>query len=120
MRRGVAAGVAVVLVILIVLLVSGCLHSEKQQSLKAYNHEVGALARESDEHVAHPLFAALTGATTKSALDVEEEVNSLREQAQSIAARAKSLGVPGEMAAAQQNLLLVLDLRVEAMGKLTE
>jgi hypothetical protein len=120
MRRGVAAGVAIVLVILIVLLVSGCLHSEKQQALKSYNHEVSALARESDEQVAHPLFAALTGATGKQALNVEEEVNSLRQQAEKIAARAKALAVPGEMADAQRNLLLALDLRVEAMDKLTE
>ena len=48
-RRRVAAGVAIVLLIVIVLLVNGCLKSEKQQSLKTYNHEVSALAQESDE-----------------------------------------------------------------------
>jgi len=118
-RRRVLAGAAIVLVIVIVLVVNGCLKSEKQQSLKSYNREVGTLAYESDAHVAQPLFKALTDAAGKSALDVELQVDELRGQAQAIDARAKGLSVPGEMAAAQQALLLTLDLRVEAMTKLT-
>jgi hypothetical protein len=118
MRRRVAAGVAVVLVIVIVLVINGCLKSQKQQSLKTYNREVSTLAQESDAQVAHPLFGALTGAGAKSALDVELQIDELLKQTQAIAARAKSLHVPGEMAAAQQDLLLALDLRVEGMTKL--
>jgi hypothetical protein len=118
-RRRVLAGVAIVLVIVIVLVINSCLKSEKQQSLKDYNREVSALARESDAQVSQPLFAALSGATGKSALDVELQVDELLKQAQTIAAHAKGLSVPGEMAAAQQALLLALDLRLEGMTKLT-
>jgi len=118
-RRRVLAGVAIVLVIVVVLVINGCLKSEKTQSLKTYNREVGTLAYESDAHVAQPLFGALTNASGKSALDVEQQVDELLTQAQTIAAHAKSLSVPGEMAAAQQNLLLALDLRLEGMTKLT-
>jgi hypothetical protein len=118
MRRRVAAGVAVVVLIVIVLVINGCLKSEKQQSLKTYNHEVSALAQESDAQVSHPLFSALTDAASKPALDVEQQIDELLKQAQGIATRAKGLSVPGEMAAAQQNLLLALDLRVEGMTKL--
>jgi hypothetical protein len=118
MRRRVAAGVAVVVLIVIVLVINGCLKSQKQQSLKTYNREVSTLAQESDAQVAHPLFGALTGAGAKSALDVELQIDELLKQTQAIAARAKNLHVPGEMAAAQQDLLLALDLRVEGMTKL--
>jgi hypothetical protein len=118
MRRRWAAGVGVVVLIVIVLLINGCLKSEKQQSLKTYNREVSALAGESDAQVSRPLFVALTGAAGKSALDVELQVDELLKQAQSIAARAKALSVPGEMGSAQQDLLLALDLRVEGMTKL--
>ncbi len=117
-RRLVAAVVFVILFIVVVLVIRGCLKSEKQTSLKTYNREVSALAQESDSQVAHPLFVALTGATNKSALDVEQQIDELLKQAQSIAGHAKSLNVPGEMASAQQDLLLALDLRVEAMTKL--
>ncbi len=116
-RRRVAAGVAIVLLIVIVLVINGCLKSEKQQSLKDYNRDVSQLARESDAHVSHPLFVALTNSTSKSALDVEGQIDELRAQAQTIAARAKGLSVPGEMASAQRDLLLALDLRVEGMIK---
>ena len=119
-RRRVAFGVAIVVLILIVLLVNGCLKSEKQQSLKTYNREVGAIAQESDAQVSNPLFVALNGAAGKSALDVEQQVDELLKQAQTLATRAKGLSVPGEMASAQGDLLLALDLRVEGMSKLTE
>jgi hypothetical protein len=120
MRRRVAAGVAIVLLIVIVLLINGCLKSEKQQSLKDYNREVSALAQESDAQVSHPLFVALTDSASKSALDVEQQVDELLKQAQAIAARANGLSVPSEMASAQRDLLLALDLRVEGMSKVAE
>ena len=116
-RRRVAAGVAIALLIVIVLVINGCLKSEKQQSLKNYNHEVSALAQESDSQVSHPLFVALTNSASKSALDVEVQIDEQLKQAQTIATRAKSLSVPGEMVSAQRNLLLALDLRVEGMTK---
>jgi hypothetical protein len=116
-RRRMAAGVAVVLLIVIVLVINGCLKSQKQQSLKDYNRAVSALASETSAQVAQPLFTALAGASGKSALDVEVQIDQLRIQAQNIASRAKGLSVPGEMSSAQRALLLALDLRVEGMTK---
>jgi hypothetical protein len=116
-RRRVAAGIGVVLLIAIVLIVNGCLKSQKQQELKDYNQNVSRLARESDEQVSVPFFTALSNAAAKSALDVEVQIDQLRIQAQDVAARAKGLNVPGDMAAAQRNLLLALDLRVEGLTK---
>jgi hypothetical protein len=117
-RRRIAAGVAVVLLIVIVLVINGCLKSQKQQSLKDYNRSVAALAQESVSQVAQPLFAALTNAGSKSALDVEVQIDQLRIQAQNMASRAKGLSVPGEMAEAQRDLLLAFDFRVEGMTKI--
>jgi hypothetical protein len=116
-RRRWAAGIALVVVLVIVLFVNSCLKSEKQQGLKEYNHEVSLLAQESDSQVARPLFAALTNAASKSALSVEVQVDQLRIQAQKIDERAKALKVPAEMEAAQRDLLLTFDLRVEGITK---
>jgi hypothetical protein len=113
-----AAGIGVVLLIVIVLVVNGCLKSQKHQALKDYNRNVGQIAQASDEQVSAPLFSALTGAGGKSALSVEEQIDQLRIQAQSLANRAKGLSVPGEMTGAQRNLLLALDLRAEALAKI--
>jgi hypothetical protein len=117
-RRLVAVGIGVVVLILIIVLVSGCLNSEKQTALKEYNRDAGQIAHESDESVTGPLFAALVGAGSKSALNVEVQIDQLRIQAQSLASRAKALSVPAEMAGAQRALLLVQDLRAEAVTKI--
>lgn len=117
-RRRVAAGAAVVLLIIIVLVINGCLKSQKQQSLKDYNHHVGEIAQEFDAQVAKPLFTALAGASGKSALDVEVQINQLRVEAQKLAARAKELKVPGELTGAQRALLMALNLRVEGITKI--
>src|ERR1700677_1951198 len=104
-RRLGAAVALIVLIIVAVLVISGIVKSDKQQGLKSYNSEVSELARESNSQVSGPLFVALTNAANKPALDVEQQVDELVKQAQAIAARAKSLSVPGEMTSAQQNLL---------------
>jgi len=116
-RRLFAAGAAIVFVIVVALVINGCVKSEKQQALKSYNRDVNQIALESVKNVSRPLFVALTNSASKSALDVELQVDELLKQAQTLATRAKGLSVPGEMAAAQQNLLLTMDLRVEGMTK---
>lgn len=116
-RRGVAAGIAVVLLIVIVLVVNGCLKSQRIQALKDYNRNVSVIATESDEQVSRPLFSTLTNAAAKSALSVEVQVDQLRIEAQKLATRAQGLSVPGEMAAAQRNFLLTMDFRVEGLTK---
>lgn len=116
-RRRIAAGVGVVLLILIVLLVNGCLKRGKQQALESYGHNVNQIAQTSESQVAKPLFTTLSGAGSKSALAVEVQVDQLRRQAQELAERAKGLSVPSQMTAAQRNLLLALDMRVEGLTK---
>ena len=116
-RRRVAVGVGVVLLIVIILIVNGCLKSQKQQGLKDYNRNVSQIARESDERVSRPLFETLSGAGAKSALSVEVQVDQLRILAQSLANRAGSLSVPGDMTGAQRNFTLTQNLRVEGLTK---
>ena len=70
-RRRIAAGVGVVLLIVIVLLVNGCLKRGKQQALESYNQSVNQIGQASETEVAKPLFSTLTGASGKSALEVE-------------------------------------------------
>ena len=117
-RRRVAAGVAVVLLIIIVLVINGCLKSQKQQSLKDYNRQVGEVAQDYEAQVAKPLFTTLAGAAGKTGINVQIQVNQLLVEAQKLTARAKGLSVPGEMANAQRDLLLALDLRVEGITKI--
>ena len=117
MRRRIAAGAGVVLVIVIVLVVNGCLKSQKTEALKNYTRNVSEIIEESDQKVSRPLFAALSSASSGSALDVEQKVDELHSEAESQAQRAKGLSVPGEMEGAQRNLLLAMNLRSEGVMK---
>jgi hypothetical protein len=117
-RRRFAAGFGVVLLIVIALLINGCLKSGKESALKEYNRNAGQLVQESDQQVARPLFETLAGASGKSPLDVEEQVNQLRLLAQTQAAHAQGMSVPGEMQGAQRNLLLAFNLRSEGLAKI--
>jgi hypothetical protein len=116
-RRRVVAAVGVVLLIVIVLVVNGCLKSQKTQALETYNRDVSRIAQESDQQVSQPFFSALAGASSKSALDVEVQLDQLHIQAQNQATSAKGLSVPGAMVPAQRDLLLALDLRAEGVAK---
>jgi hypothetical protein len=117
-RRRVAAGVAVVLILLIVLGINACLKSKKSDELKSYNRAVGEIAETYDSSVARPLFSALTGAAGKSAINVEVNIDQLRQQAQALAVKARGLSTPGAMAGAQRHLAVAFDLRAEALVKI--
>jgi len=117
-RRRVAAGIAVVVLVLIVIGINACLKSEKRDELKTYNGHASELAESFATNVSKPLFSTLGGASGKSALNVEVQIDQLRIQAQTIATRAKGLSTPGDMTGAQRALELAYDLRSEALGKI--
>jgi len=114
-RRAIGLGGALVLLVLLVLGVNGCVNSQKLDALKSYSHSVGQIAQDSDQSVARPLFSDLSGANGKSPLDVSVQINQLKLRAQAEAKQARGLDVPGDLAGAQRNLLLSLDLRGEAL-----
>lgn len=119
-RRRIAAGVGVVLLIVIVLIINGCLKGRKESALKDYNQSATQIVSESDRSVGRPLFAALAGASGSTPLQVGVQIDGLRQQAEAQAQRAKGLSVPGEMTAAQRNLLLLMDLRTEGVLKVAK
>ncbi len=119
MRRRIAAGVGVLVVIALVLIVSAIIAGQKASALEQYDRELNQLARQSEQQVGKPLFVALTGAGGKQAIDVEQQINELQREARQIAAHARGVSVPGEMAEAQRNLLLALQMRAEALGKIS-
>ena len=117
-RRLIAAGIALVVLIVIVVVVSGCVNSAHTEALKNYNRDVSRIATESDEQVSAPLFSTLTDAAGKSAVSVQVQVNQLLMQSQSLATSAKNLNAPGAMASAQRDLTLVMNLRAEGLTKI--
>ena len=123
-RRAAAAGVAVLVIVLLVFGINGCLNSRQEQALKDYNRDVSSLIQDADAN-ADDFYDTLSGTTTSggdaaASPDVQSEINQLRTRAQGLTKRAEGLDVPGEMRPAHVNLLLSLSLVHEAIGKVAE
>jgi hypothetical protein len=120
-RRGIAIGAVVLVLILLVVGVRGCLSSRKESALKDYNRNVAVLVQESDNSVGKPLFEVLSSRNNAAnPLDLQAQVNELKVEADRQYKRAKGLDVPGDMNGAQQNFLLVLDLRRDAVAEIAK
>ena len=116
-RQAVGLGVALLLIIVVVLGVKGCVSSQQENSLKAYNRDVTSVISSSDRDVGQALFRLL-GNGSQQGQDLQVQVNQLRLAADEDARRARKFDVPGDMKAAQDKLLLTLDLRAEGLRKI--
>jgi hypothetical protein len=118
-RRAIAVGLGIVVLLILVFGVRGCLNSRRDSALRNYNNQVGQLASQSSGSLAPQFFSTLTTASSGSAaVQVENELSQIAYQAQTQASSAAALSVPSQMAAAQRNVLLALDLRQEAIQKI--
>jgi hypothetical protein len=119
-RRAVAGVVGLIVVVLIVLGIRSCVNSQHQDSLRSYNTNVSSIVQASDGQVGTPFFQYLSQAGGKSPLDVEVQINQYRATAEQQLKQAQALDVPGEMAGAQQNLVLALQFRAEGLAKIAD
>jgi hypothetical protein len=115
-RQGVAGLVALLVIIALVVGINSCRNSARDNALRDYNRQVGAIASESDE-LGQQLFGTLAQQSLQP-VDQQTQVNQLRVRAQQQAERARNIDVPGDMDSAQRHLLLALDLRADAVGKI--
>ena len=119
-RRAIAVGAVVVVVLLLGLGVKSCLDSSADQSLRDYTRSASGLIDESDQQVGEPLFEALSQQRGGGSLDRETQVNELKVTADSLVDRAERLDTPDEMQPAQRNLVMALDLRAHGISKLAQ
>ena len=117
-RQTVAVVGLLLFVVLLGLGIRGCLNSAKQRSLREYNRTVASLVEESDSQVGREFFRTLSGGRAGDSLNLETQVNQLRVVSEDQVRRAERLDVPDEMRPAQQALVLVLEMRRDAMRKI--
>lgn len=117
-RRAVAAGVGLLVLVLLVVGVRGCLSSRKEQALKDYNRNVATLVQEANDNTSDFFTTLASGGS--SASDLQTQINQLRVRAEDDTKKAVQLDVPGEMKPAQRNFVLSLSLVQESIGKVAE
>ena len=118
-RQGVAVGVGVLLLVLIVLGVKGCTDSRRENALKDYNRDVTAVITDSDRDVGRAFFQVLSSGSRQPS-DLQVQVNELRLAADEDLSRARGFDAPDDMQAADRNLQLVLALRAGGLRKIAD
>ena len=113
-RRSIAAGAGLLVIILLVLVVRGCLDKRKEQALKDYVRDVGALVQESDQQ-SKALFKLLT-TSGQGDVDVENALNMLRLQSEQLVDRARGTDRPDELSQAERYLVESLGLRSDGLA----
>jgi hypothetical protein len=117
LRRGLALGGALILLILIVLGVKGCLDARARSALSSYAGNVTQIVDETQQ-TSKRLFNKLNEPGELSVTDFVAEVEADRGAMDSYAGRVEALGAPGDMKHAQSGLELVYELRSNAMDEI--
>jgi len=120
-RRAIAAGAGVLVLLLLVLGVRGCLNARKEQAIKDYNRDVGALLQESDQQ-SKAFFELLSGSAggRSQAVDIENQLNTFRVQSAQLVDRARSTDHPGDVDKAQRFLLETLEFRRDGLAQIAD
>jgi hypothetical protein len=117
LRRALALGAGLVVLILIVLGVKGCLDARAHRALTDYSRNVEQIVK-STEQTSKDFFGKLEEPGNLSVTDFVTQVNADRSAVDSYASRVDSLGAPGELSHAQTVLELVYELRRSAMDEI--
>jgi hypothetical protein len=119
LRRGLALGGGLILLILIVLGVKGCLDARANRELSDYARDVTQIVEETDQ-TSKSFFDKLADPGTLSVTEFIDQVNADRSAMDNYASRVDGLGAPGDMDRAQSALELVYELRASAMGEIAD
>jgi CARDB len=119
LRRALALGGGLLVLILIVLGVKGCLDARKNRALSDYANDVTQIVEETDQ-TSKSLFDKLSDPGELSVTDFIGQVDADRAAVDSYAARVDGLDAPGDMSHAQSTLELVYTLRSSALNEIAE
>lgn len=119
LRRGLALGVGLLVLILIVLGVRGCLNARKHRALSDYAGNVTQIVDETDR-TGKAFFEKLSNPGGLSVTEFVAEVNADRSAMDNYRARVEALDTPGDMGSAQSKLELVYELRGSAMNEIAD
>lgn len=119
LRRALALGAGLLVLILLVLGVRGCLDARQQRSLSDYAGDVTQIVDETTQ-TRQSFFGKLANSGDLSVTEFVAEVNADRSAIDNYAARVNALSPPGDMEDAQTALELVYALRSGAMNEVAE
>jgi hypothetical protein len=118
-RRAIALGVGLLVLVLLVVGARGCLDARKNRSLEDYASNVTQIVDETDT-LSKSFFGLLDDPGEVSVTEFTSEIESDRGAMDGFLSRVEKLSTPGDMEPAQQTLKLVYQLRAGAMKTIAE
>lgn len=115
MRRGLALGLGILIVILLVLGAKGCLDARKNRSLENYASSVSQIVNETNT-LGKSFIGRLSNPGDLSVTEFTSEIESDRGAMDGFLSRVEKLSTPGDMSSAQDSLTLVYQLRSGALN----
>jgi hypothetical protein len=112
-RRAIAIGGGVLVLILLVVAVKSCRSAAKEQAFKDYNRDVGAFVQESEDQ-SKQLFNLLENGG-QSPVELQNSVNGYASEAAQLVDRAKGTDHPGELDGAHRYLVETLEFRRDGL-----
>jgi hypothetical protein len=118
-RRAIALGVGILIIVLLVIGIHSCQVSRKKSAFRNYDRDVSALLQESDQESGE-LFNLLRNPSGNAAspVDVTNNANGVRVQAEQLVDRARGVSHPGELNTAHRYLLETLEFRRDGIANI--
>jgi CARDB len=118
-RRGLALGAGLLVLVLLVLGVKGCLNARQERALTDYANDVAQIVDETQQ-TSETFFGKVDDPGSLSVTEFVGQVDSDRSAMENYASRVDSLDAPGDMGHAQNALELVYELRLAAMNDIAD
>jgi hypothetical protein len=115
-RRAVAAGLGLLVLVLLIIAVKSCRDSAHENALRDYNQQISSIGSDSAKQVGAPFFQLLTEGGAPQ--DLQTNISSYRVQAEQQYDQAAKLDVPDDMKGAQQSALMALEWRRDGLEKI--
>jgi CARDB len=117
LRRALALGGGLIVLILLVLGVKGCLDARANRALSDYADDVTQIVEETDQ-TSKAFFGKLADPGDLTVTEFIDQVNADRSAMDNYASRVDGLDAPGDMGRAQNALELTYELRSAAMTEI--
>lgn len=117
LRRGLALGGALLVLILIVLGVKGCLDARAERALSDYARNVTQIVQQTNQ-TSKAFFGKLEDPGSLTVREFVTQVNADKSEMEALASRVDGLSAPGDMGTPQRHLELVYELRAKAMQEI--
>lgn len=120
LRRVIALGVGVLLIILLLLAVKGCLNARKERGFESYVSDLQSIVEQSNQ-LSTEFFTRLEDPPADvDPLTLEAQIASDRGSAEGLLQRVEGLDAPSDLSEAQTELVQAFELRRDALAGIAD